>query len=125
MTSREQLQQQIKEFIEPSKTSKIDELLDSFECTTDEDRLLVTYLRTTSHRDEDSSRMYLFIMMCFFFHARLDIGIPRWNAFVTSAGFHRLVSSHLNFELDGDKLVDECFKLWIIEPGVVSRATHA
>ena len=106
----------IKSFIEHSTLEKIDKILDNLTCTTDEEQFLKDYLKTTAFRSHEPSRMYLFLMLCHFFRSKIILESQRWNDFFASRGFNRLVEDHLNFKLQADELVDECFKLWIISP---------
>ena len=111
----------INAFILAATDDEIDRILSCFECTSDEEQMLCDYLGHTCWREDASSRMYLFLMMCHSFREKVILASLRWNTFLHSAGFERLAQSHLNFELTPNDFVDECFKLWIITENVSPR----
>jgi len=106
----------IKSFIEASSLENIDHILNQFECDTEEEQLLKDYLKQTSCREQESARMYLFLMLCHFFKTKIALKSKRWNVYLESRGFNRLVIQHLNFKMQSEEFVDECFKLWTISP---------
>tara|TARA_Y100000389_G_C17406004_1_gene488090 strand:+ start:1039 stop:1401 length:363 start_codon:yes stop_codon:yes gene_type:complete len=111
------LDNNIKSFIQESELANIDIILNQLICETEEENMLKDFLLTTSFREEDqSARMYLFLMLCHFFKDKIRLSSPRWNNYLQSNGFLRTVNNHLNFEISPEAFVDECFKLWTISP---------
>jgi len=104
----------INSFIEASSLENIDHILNQFECDTEEEQLLKDYLKQTSSREQESARMYLFLMLCHFFKPKITLKSKRWNVYLKSHGFNRLVVQHLDFNMQCEEFVDECFKLWTI-----------
>lgn len=120
-----QVNNELKSFIELGSIVSLDQFLEGLSCTTEEEMFLRDYFRTTSHRDDESARMYMFLMLCYFFKNRAHFKISaRWNAYITSPGFQRLVHTHLNFDMSPNDFVDECFKLWIITSSASSTLQH-
>lgn len=109
-------QHNIRSFIEVSSLENIDIILNQFECETEEEQLIKDYLKLTSCREEESARMYLFLMLCHFFKHKITLKSKRWNLYLESIGFTRIITEHLNFKMESEEFVDECFKLWIISP---------
>lgn len=118
------LQNNVKSFIDACDAKHIDHILDQFTCENEEQHTLQQYLKHTSHRENTSSRMYLFLMLCHFFETKINLKCSRWAAYVQSIGFKRLVEQHLNFNMDAEVFVDECFKLWSVSPDNSSILQH-
>lgn len=86
--------------------------------------MLKDYLATTHFRESEPARMYLFLMLCHFFHDKITLSSQRWNNYLRSNGFLRTVENHLNFKVSAEDFVDECFKLWTISPNNSSILAH-
>lgn len=114
----------IKSFIEQSALANIDHILGQLTCENEEEQLLKDYLSTTSFRDNEPARMYLFLMLCHFFKDKIILSSQRWNSYLGSNGFRRTVENHLNFKISAEDFVDECFKLWTISLNNSSISTH-
>lgn len=114
----------IKSFIEQSALANIDHILNQLTCENEEEQLLTNYLATTSFRENESARMYLFLMLCHFFKGKISLNSDRWNVYLESNGFQRTVEDHLNFKVSPEDFVDECFKLWTISPNNSSKSAH-
>lgn len=118
------LTENIKSFIEQSALANIDLILSQLTCENEEEQMLKDYLATTHFRESEPARMYLFLMLCHFFHDKITLSSQRWNNYLRSNGFLRTVENHLNFKVSAEDFVDECFKLWTISPNNSSILAH-